>query len=62
MPLVFTQEDFLVSSKFEVNLIEFSSYNKPFIMTYFNDKQIVRSSGYMEECHLKDQRPLIHVS
>ena len=35
-------------SKIEVNFIEFSSQNKPIIMTYLSDKQIVRPSGYME--------------
>ena len=44
-------------SKFEINLIEFSSYNKPIIMTYLCDKQIVRPSEYMEACHLQGLWP-----
>ena len=49
-----------------VNKFEFLSYNKPIIMTFPSDKQVVKPSGYMEECHLKGQslsgdiHPCIH--
>ena len=34
-----------------------SIYNKPIIMTYLNDKQIVRPSGCMAGCHLQGLWP-----
>ena len=37
-----------------VSKFEFLSYNKPTIMTFLSDKQIIRLLEYMEECHLQD--------